>query len=196
MKEYKNAFIGLPLPHYLLDEFKNILNILNKIMPELRTVNPNTPHITIYYLGTQLYDTLVDIGDILEYEKHLLQNSTIKFSGFDYFTHTNPKVLYLNVLPNIKLQYFYQKLSTRLYKFNPPDNRLYKPHLTIARISDNKLKNEFNNKVASITEALKNIRWEYSVAEVNLYGRDFTRDDKTQKVLKKVIVDPLVYKIE
>lgn len=175
MKDYTSYFLGIPLPKEYKKEFEVLLKDINNICPFLELVNPQTPHITVYYLDKQSKYVLPKIAEKVESTINLLKGVEITIGGLGNFGSDDPRVLFLNVLyPNI-LKEFNQKVTQLLKKYYADDNALpFHPHMTAARIVTPEAKQSFKESLLKLKDRLDKINWTFPVTEVVLYGVDST----------------------
>jgi 2'-5' RNA ligase len=142
----QRAFIAIPLPAALQQQLAILQRQLRQLIPELKTPQAENLHLTLHFLGTQPQQLLAKIGrDMLSIgQKKKIFNVTLKRLGF-FPQRRRPRILWLGIEPQAELVELYQQLAADLEKQGlQPEQRKYRPHLTIGR---------FRQKVAT-TEPL------------------------------------------
>ena len=184
MASYTSCFIGIPIPQEFQEEFTKLIIYIQNNFPFIQTVNPKTPHITIFYLDEQSQLNLDEISLITQSHKDKLKGIKLRIKGFDYFTKENPTVLFLAVdYPPILID-FNKQLSNQLNKFSAIDNNLpFHPHLTLARLKDKQAQDKFILYKEKIVSQHINIDWEFETKEIALYGVDSTKFPEGQHKL-------------
>ncbi len=130
-------FIAVDIP----DESKQLINkkvnkIRGSIKQNIKWVNQKNWHLTIKFLGETNRNKICDVENAIEDTALNYNKFTVKFDRINSFPNLKyPKVLFVdikmgkNILKNIHKD-IDKKLTTSGFK---PENRNYKPHLTIAR---------------------------------------------------------------
>lgn len=182
---YTSCFIAVPLPKKFQENFEEILKKLRDISPDIRTTNPTTPHITLYYLNKQSQKKIDKISDTVT--SYLpIKTSKIYLNGMGLFTINRPRVLYLKVEKNKRLINLNEAFRTSLAEFNATDNRPgYTPHLTLARIKNTK---EFLKNQSRISNYLQTIEFSFHLTEIAIYGAKTDKENliETQEILKVI----------
>jgi 2'-5' RNA ligase len=169
MKEYKSCFIGIPLPDEYLGEFSSVLEKVKALNPSLDTVDPATPHITIYYLDRQPETNLDDIKKVVEQHVPLIRDDRLLIGGMETFGE-GPNVLFLPVGYPKSLMDFASAVSDEAAKFVESDTNLpFHPHMTVAYFNEAS-KQTWENTKNSISVEMGQIKWDFSITEVAIYG--------------------------
>jgi 2'-5' RNA ligase len=143
----KRTFIAVPV-----EVSENLRHLLNRLKQELRRdsikwVDPEDTHITIKFLGDTPEDTIEPISDKLQLISEKFRFSTGRIEGLDIFTNNGmPTVLYTRFTDLPMLQQLARLLNEELKTLGfLPENRDFKPHLTLARIKHtSESKNYYN----------------------------------------------------
>ncbi|MDO8638629.1 MAG: RNA 2',3'-cyclic phosphodiesterase [Candidatus Daviesbacteria bacterium] len=189
MKEYTSCFIGIPLPKEYENKFMGLLEGVNRIDPNLETVDPKTPHITIYYLDKQSQVVLPKIAKVVEDHASMLSGVNLKIGNLGFFRPGNPRVIFLDVKYPLILSDFNEIIAQNLAGFSADNNNLpFHPHMTIARMGTEEAQNTFAKKKPTLEKRLSEISWNFSITELVLYGVDST---KNPELYEKLITIPV-----
>lgn len=186
MQVFKNCFLGIPLPKYFEPEFAQLISEIRKICPDASTVHPETPHITLYYLYQQTQKDITQILDIVDENKELLRDTSIKNKALDTFVDDvsgDPRVLYISLETSYELNQFQAQLSRELNQFNPSDRKIFTPHITLARFKNLKSISQLKLNKNILNNMSKNINWEFPITEISFFAK---KDDDEQKIHHKI----------
>jgi 2'-5' RNA ligase len=159
---FTSCFIGIPLPETYLAEFEQLLRQLAAFLPDARTIRPETPHITLYYLNEQSQDNVKSIAEIMIQHADILKKSHIRVSGFGVFNPESVRVLYAKVEHDDSLIQVNQLFRHALKEFYTEDN--------------NDAREQFKSQQSTINQMLSAINWSFPVTELVLYGVDSTQE--------------------
>jgi 2'-5' RNA ligase len=174
---FTSCFIGIPLPETYLAEFEQLLRQLAAFLPDARTIRPETPHITLYYLNEQSQDNVKSIAEIMIQHADILKKSHIRVSGFGVFNPESVRVLYAKVEHDDSLIQVNQLFRHALKEFYTEDNNLgFHAHLTLARLPNDDAREQFKSQQSTINQMLSAINWSFPVTELVLYGVDSTQE--------------------
>jgi 2'-5' RNA ligase len=190
MKNFSSYFIGIPLPTTFQEDYEALLNNVGLISKNIEVVNPQTPHITIYYLAK--FPTLIpsQVVEILKPEVNLLVNSVVTVGKYGFFGGENPKTLFLDTNCPENLIPFRKKMSKILNKNFAQDNFMpFYPHMTVAKVKNENYKEEFINLQPKLRKLLDCISWTFPITELALYGADSTQSPEYQKKLAVIYVN-------
>lgn len=172
---FTSCFIAIPLPLTYQKEFETILEVSKQVVPELRTVRRETPHITLYYLDEQSQHSIDELAHSIEPHSKLLRHEKINVGKLGVFDPHFPRVLYLQAQHSEKLTELNTIFREELTTYYAADNNLpFHAHMTIARIPSDQARDQFHHKHAEI-EAVCDVKWEFPITELVLYGVDSTR---------------------
>lgn len=189
MKEYTSCFVGIPLPQKYEGKFGDLLQDINEIDPSLETVDPKTPHITIYYLDKQSQRVLPDIARKIQDYVTVLNGLDLKIGNLGFFRPGNPRVLFLDVKYPLILNNFNDILAQNLVSFFTDDNNLpFHPHMTVARMRTESAQNIFAKKKPILEKIMSRVSWNFPVTELVLYGVDSTKKPEHQEKLMSIKV--------
>lgn len=181
---YTSFFIAIPLPEKYKGLFKSLIGELQLLYPDIPTVNPETPHFTLYYLTKEAEEGISDIKIILEKSITSLKNIQITVGGFNYFGQEQPRVLYLDVKYPDTLKDFNQNIKIKLEKYSADDNKLsFTPHVTVASIKDPVNQKVFQKNRGELEELFNEVKWVFPITKVILYGANSKVQPELQKPL-------------
>ncbi len=189
MKEYTSCFIGIPLPSKYECEFARLLKEVNEIDASLETVDPKTPHITIYYLDKQSQMVLPKITKIAENHISILKGANLKISNLGFFRPGNPRTVFLDVKYPLILSDFNEIMAQNLADFSADESNLpFHPHMTVAGMRTDEAQNTFARKKPTLEKTMSRISWHFPVTELVLYGVDSTKQPEHQEKLLSIKV--------
>jgi RNA 2',3'-cyclic 3'-phosphodiesterase len=171
MSNILRLFIALPLP----EEVKAVLQTqqdhlktqLAKHDQQIRWTLPEQWHLTLAFLGATNAERLPHIQNAMEHAAKPVQAFVLETTTLGSFPSLRrPSVLWLGVAGDIaKLQTLQLRLNEALSGMLGPDDKPFKPHLTLARLKQFGLGKEVTEAFAS--SSLTNHTW--SVSELCLY---------------------------
>ena len=146
-----------------------LLNAYTKLRNELENekikwVDPEIFHLTLFFIGDTEEESIAEIGNELSNLVDQLEKTTIRLQGLGVFKNIHkPRVLWAGIEDFEGLRRIKTLLDKTLLQLGfVPDNREFKPHLTLARIKWLDDKNKLNElldiyrgqffQVASISE--------------------------------------------
>lgn len=189
MRDFTSYFIGIPLPGEFQKDYEALLCQANVIDPNIKTVNPLTSHITVYYLDK--FPTLIPAhtAELLKSKINLLANSQITVSGFGSFGGQNPKTLFLAILCPTELKQFRKSIFKILAKNSAQDNSMpFYPHMTIAVVKAENYEKNFIHFQPQLKALLDNVTWTFTITELVIYGVDSIQSPEYQE---KLVVIPI-----
>jgi len=190
MKDFSSYFVGIPLPTTFQEDYETLLNSLSLISKSIEVVNPQTPHITIYYLTK--FPTLIPshVVEILKPKVNSLVNSSVTVGKFGFFGGENPKTLFLDTICPENLIPFRKTISRILDKNSAQDNFMpFDPHMTVAKVKNENYKEEFINLQPKLKELLDCISWTFPITELALYGANSTQSPEYQEKLAAIPIN-------
>lgn len=167
-----------------------LLSSLSLISKNIEIVNPQTPHVTIYYLAK--FPTLIpsQIVEILKPEVSSLVNSVVTVGKFGVFGGENPKTIFLDTKCPESLTPFRKIISKILDKNSAQDNFMpFYPHMTVATVKEENYKEEFINLQPKLKELLDCISWTFPITELALYGANSTQSPEYQEKLAVIPIN-------
>ncbi|MFA5926867.1 MAG: RNA 2',3'-cyclic phosphodiesterase [Patescibacteria group bacterium] len=169
-ERFLSCFIGIPLPFHDQQKFEDVLSRIGLENIGLVTVKPETPHITIYYLGDQTLTALEQV--VLEISQflplmvgtHMTVNQVGVFGGHD------PRVLFFKVFYSPEIEKFYNSIQQPLRKFCVKKQMHFRPHLTLARAYRYRSRSALKLRLKSIEHKLSDISWHFPIDHISIYG--------------------------
>ncbi|MEC3859692.1 RNA 2',3'-cyclic phosphodiesterase [Mesobacterium sp. TK19101] len=124
------AFVGLPLP----DACAEALGVVQDRLSAGRDVPRDNLHLTLAFLGAQPESVLEDLHGLLE--RVTAPPMTLRFSGYEMFGGTKPRLLAALVALNPALQALRAKVRRAAYSvgIDLPRER-FRPHVTLTRFA-------------------------------------------------------------
>ena len=156
----KRTFIAIKIP--LTDTLKNKYESIKELLwgDSVKWVNEHQLHLTLFFLGDtdevkikRINEKLIDIAGNIN-------RTFIEISGPGVFQSIkNPKVLWLGINITNEIMELQSLISETLKESGfSPDNKQFKPHLTIGRIKNinnkNKLKQMIDNEDKIVIERI------------------------------------------
>lgn len=177
---YQKCYVALTLPVELHQDFRDLLNEIRVADPELRTVNPKRPHITILRMGNLDDHNKPTAERIIEMGVSKLWGSELHIGGMGTFkdeTTLQPDILYLKVTCPKVLIDSHNILQENLAPFiNHPEYFPFVPHVTLAHILNRKFcQKTFKTAEDDLRKLLKAVSWNYQIEELALFGMDITK---------------------
>ena len=179
MKEYNLCFVGISFPANIHGKFRRLIKELYSIDPKLKIVDPKTPHITLYFMGKQNLSNLKEVAQSIRTTKDKLVDTNIKINDYGIFRPHDPKILYLNIENNPKLNEYNETITQKLEKYGK-QRRGFVPHITLSRIKDQESFLQNKDKIVSL---IKNVNWKFTVKEIAIYGRELSKRNLRQEKL-------------
>lgn len=121
---------------------------------QVKWVEPNNLHLTLKFLGDTLPSQVDEIGEELNQVSKMFSSFSFELEGLGFFKNKGmPRVLFANITEGEILQQLAAEIETRMLKLGfEPENRPFKPHLTLARIKFLKNKKAFYQVVEKYRE--------------------------------------------
>ncbi|MCA1759499.1 MAG: RNA 2',3'-cyclic phosphodiesterase [Bacteroidales bacterium] len=156
MTDLLRTFVAVkikPAP-LLLQAFINLKKELS--CEPVKWVEPNNLHLTLKFLGDTFPSQVDEIGEELNQVSKQFSSFSFELEGLGYFKNKGmPRVLFANIKDGEVLQLVAAEINNRLVKLGfEPENRPFKPHLTLARIKFLKNKKAFYQAVEKYSETL------------------------------------------
>jgi 2'-5' RNA ligase len=124
-----------------IDPGKEMAGCIQAVQEELKRekikwVDPGQLHITLHFLGNTSPQQVAAVGKILEKTVPGFACPEVVFGGLGLFRNLrDPRVLWIGMDPGDTLPGVKQALDRELDRIGfPPEDREFKPHLTLARI--------------------------------------------------------------
>lgn len=184
MHLFTSCFLGIPLPIKFVGEFHQLQQRVMQVLPTIDLANPMVPHITLYYLGSQIVENFEEIMHRAKRHSGLLHGEELRCSGFDYFRHHDPKVLFVQVEHSPNIEQFYRVMREELSSFRiEQETRDFHAHLTVGRMRDEVAQREFVEKEDRVLKIGDSITWNFDVEQIALYGVDNELPQDGQRII-------------
>lgn len=133
--ERLRCFIAIPLLQSLQQQISSLQQSLCQAVPELKPTKVENLHLTLHFLGEQTHDQLAKMASSMLSIGQMKKNFNAKVAELEFFPNLRrPRILWLRVQPESDLIDLYDRLSEELSLLGlKPDQRPYRPHLTIGR---------------------------------------------------------------
>ena len=131
MAEMIRTFIAITTPVTLQRAVEEVRAICQRL------VQPSHLHVTLQFLGDVPGETVASLAQALDQAVSGQQSFTLLARALGCFPQPlRPRVLWMGLDdPDDALSHLYQRLATALAERGfPPEARLFRPHLTLARI--------------------------------------------------------------
>lgn len=180
----KRIFIAFKVEPEVI--FKEILSSLNYSLSKesIRWTNVDNIHITLVFLGNTQESTIINIISFLREICKGTGEFDILIKGCGVFRKNNePRILWTGIEPSDKLLLLYDSIIDGLKQLNIKiEERPFKPHLTIGRVTHLKDKELLNTLIEKYQYSeIQNVR----VKEVILYESILYQSGPVYKPLEK-----------
>jgi len=131
------VFVAVELPVGIRESLSSLQHALEKILPPINWVRSESIHLTLKFLGYVEPSRISQILLALEPIGTLHQGFSVEVHGMGVFPHVkHPRILWVGVNGKTQaLQELVLEIETALELLGfPPEEKLYHPHLTLARI--------------------------------------------------------------
>lgn len=159
------AFIAIKIPDKTKTKLQKAQDELKKLPLQVKWVAPVNFHITLKFLGNTGQKELTKIKEIITETSEAHKTFSLNLKGFSCFPNQRrPKVIFAAVTPPTFLENIAQSLEKNLEKVGFPQEKKFKPHITLARI-----KNPKNIQILiQKTEKLE-IKEKFKIEEISLF---------------------------
>ncbi len=136
-KDKIRSFIAIEFPQVLRSKLESLQRELKRQEADVKWVRPEGIHLTLKFLGSISRDEIDRISNVLAGIVPRWSPFSMKIKGLGCFPSVrNPRVLWMGIQEGagevLSLQKAIEKAS--LEKNFPPEDRPFKPHLTLGRI--------------------------------------------------------------
>lgn len=130
----KRLFLAIEMPSKIKEKISAIQNKLRLSRLGATWVKPGNMHVTLVFIGDTDYNQIPEIiGLLSSLRDDAFEVSFSEISGFPSQNKAN--IIWLGFKENLALYYLQEKIKRRLEEINiKSDNKLFAPHLTIARL--------------------------------------------------------------
>lgn len=135
-------------------------------------------HFTLRFLGYIPEEKITIINQFVKHELQKHREFELRLKNIDFFPKTNPHVLAINVQLTENLARLYADLNRALSTCEiEKDNRIFLPHITLARFRGEKIDNEvFDKEFALLPQSMK-------VDKIYLYeSNQLNREEEYKKL--------------
>lgn len=183
MNETLRAFIAIEIP---FDVIEHLRGLITKIRPQehenLRTVHPESIHLTLKFLGDIEQSQTTSITQAMVSACVKREPFKLRMSGTGFFPNKiTPRVLWVGVDGQTEnLTNLQQSVEMSLASLSiPPENRSFNPHLTLARIRKNISNEQWQAVNLSLATNPVNEKLEIQVHSISLMQSSLTNDGAT-----------------
>jgi 2'-5' RNA ligase len=128
------AFIAVDLDDPVIEKICNVVEILKSRITEIRWLRKENLHLTLKFLGNIAESQVEPIAAALRHPLGLFSPCTISAKGLGVFPDfRRPKILWVGLTGDQLVQLAAEIESALMPLGFTPENRVFTPHLTIAR---------------------------------------------------------------
>lgn len=134
------AFLAVGLNFDLRQRISEIQQELQRVLPTVNWVRPESIHLTLKFLGSMDPSLVEQVLTAIEPVRKNQAPIALEFQGLGVFPHIRqPRILWVGCPGDTSsLLNFVSRLEMALEPLGfPPEAKLYHPHLTLARIKHN-----------------------------------------------------------
>lgn len=145
------TFLALDIPDSVRGEIARIQRPLEELGAEVRWVAVQSMHITLKFLGEVPERQVVEIAGTLSSLSPLFGPLEISLQEIGAFpTRTSPRVVWLGILLNEDFSRLHQEVESKLVPLGfEPEDRPFRPHLTLGRVKGKRNLNRLAAYIAS-----------------------------------------------
>jgi len=172
--EIIRAFIAIDLPTQILEQIQQLQEFLLPITNSLiRWTKPENIHLTLKFLGEFEKQKLNEVQNVIREIATTEVSFTLFIKGYGVFPNLEqPRIVWVGIDECVPLKTLVRRLEENLRPLGfKPENRPYKPHLTIGRVKQD-YSLQKNLKLTGILCTAKTITGSFSVEEIALYRSD------------------------
>jgi len=128
------AFIAIELPESIRDALRREQARFRAVCPDARWTRPEGIHLTLKFLGDISNHQEAQVKDALS-RMEPFEKFTVRVQGFGFFPGAKrPRVFWAGLDAPPALEQLAAQVESAVAPLGfPPENRLFKPHLTLAR---------------------------------------------------------------
>jgi 2'-5' RNA ligase len=136
-------FVALPIPTQLRENLAALIRELGSADSHPKWVNPGNLHVTLRFIGEVALEKLPELGDALAIVR-MPEKVIAEFRGLGFFPNARrPSVFWVGIEPAEILAALAVKVNQALTVAGiPGEEKLFVPHLTIARFKETRLSKE------------------------------------------------------
>jgi 2'-5' RNA ligase len=173
------TFIAVDFPPEIISKVAKIIEYFKTQTPEkaMKWVPVENLHLTVKFLGDVPEARLEQVENIISGSLKGIPPFKVEVGGLGIHPNKHkPRVIWLNIACEQTLMDIHQNLNHALADAGiEPDNRVYSPHLTIARIRDQTVKETRQGIGRTLAEFKVDKLGEVTINEVILYKSELTR---------------------
>lgn len=136
------CFLALPLAEFE-SEVRPLISQFKQTYPKIRWIEVKNIHITLHFFGSIPSDQVKEISDLVIPITQVTRPFEMSLQGLGAFPNLHlPRVIWIGASGSVKeLENLQDELERRFKaKGFPCEGRKFKPHLTIGRVKDLKVK--------------------------------------------------------
>jgi 2'-5' RNA ligase len=185
-------FLAVFPPKEILESFEEIQGKLKRYTNSLRFIKPSIIHMTVRFLGGFVSDRSFELlvsslsRDISNFEAF---NVRIKEARFGFPGRKWPRILYVSIMKNEKMEGLVNSINSTLSRLNLEDIEEYKYRKDIFHFTLARTKGRLNRSIiANIRKNLEKIElWEgFRISSVALVESELKREGPVYKVVKEI----------
>lgn len=127
-------FVAIEIPHEIRDPLMTFLNEVRSTAPKAKWVRAENLHVTLKFLGETDPAKLWAVQNALS-SIHGKDPVTLEFRGLGFFPNERrPRVFWVGMQASGNLKTLAEGIDREMHRLGfPLENRLFTPHLTLAR---------------------------------------------------------------
>jgi len=173
-------FIGFDLSKPLKKRISSLIKSLKNKWPDLKYVQENNIHLTLIFLGQisdqDLWQTIKIIQEIAgNFNPFFIESREVN----PFPTCKNPKIVSLNIKENKILSDLKEKITRQLVYQNitKQENRLFKPHISLARIRKSNTKLDLKNYHSNFKEKIN---------KIDIFASQLTKEGPIYNIIQSI----------
>ena len=170
--ELIRSFLAIELPRHIMEKIEEVQKDLKSSRADVRWVSPEKIHLTLKFFGN-IDETMIDsIVNSIEGPVHKTSPFSLLARRIGAFPHLkNPRVIWMGLEDSKEaLAPFQKEVELKLKEIGfEPEDRPFRPHLTIGRVNSNRGRNEL---LGMVEKHLEEEFGEFAVERVILFRSD------------------------
>jgi 2'-5' RNA ligase len=181
-------FIGIKLDDTVLKEIEKFLKPFKKIASPIKWTKPENIHVTLKFIGEVSPDKYSRIETQLDNADFKTGSIILNIAGCGKFGKgRDMSIFWIGLDKNEKLEDLYNRIETTLKKAGiPKEERIFKPHLTVAR---NKKNFNFKSFFEQIDDNRDRPIAEQRVTGFQVFESRLTPEGPIYTLLKEIPID-------
>jgi 2'-5' RNA ligase len=145
-------FVAIQIPEDIRSTIASLLQEFHTIAPQIKWIRANNLHITLKFLGETEPRRLSPIQESLA-SIHTKNPVAMDFSGLGFFPNTKrPNILWVGIQSSPNLQTVVAEIENQMHGLGyPKEDRVFTPHLTLARLDKAALAKSLTDAIAHNT---------------------------------------------